>query len=282
MVSSKRIRFTLLKTGHCFHPEIVTRSGGSWRHVEFPALCALLEHPTRGAMLYDTGYASHFHAATQAFPYRLYRWITPVHLGASLHAQLAQRGLSPDDITTVLISHFHGDHVAGLLDFPRAPFIAMQADYEAVRHLSGWRAVQQGFLPALLPDDFAVRVSFAETTRRIRLPAALAPFTEGYDLFGDESLIAIVLPGHVHTQMGLLFRDQHDALRFLVADAAWSRRAIEELRYPSPVTRLLFSDTNRYRATLANLHQLRRANRDITLVPAHCTATWQELGQTNA
>jgi glyoxylase-like metal-dependent hydrolase (beta-lactamase superfamily II) len=276
-----RIKFTLLKSGHCFHPEIVTRSGGSWRSVEFPALCALLEHPTRGAMLYDTGYARHFHEATHPFPYRLYRWVTPVHLNVSLTAQLAQRGLQPEDITTLLISHFHGDHVAGLRDFPRAHFIAMQADYEAVRHLSGWRALQQGFLPALLPHDFAARVSFAETTRRIALPQALQPFTEGYDLFGDASLIAVALPGHVHTQMGLLFRDQHDAWRLLVADAAWSRRAIEELRYPSFVTRLLFADTPRYRATLANLHQLCRANRDLTLVPSHCTATWQELGQTN-
>jgi glyoxylase-like metal-dependent hydrolase (beta-lactamase superfamily II) len=282
MTKPKRIKFTLLKSGHCFHPEVVTLSGGSWHSIEFPALCALLEHPERGAMLYDTGYASHFYEATRRFPYRLYRWVTPVHLGVSLHAQLAQRGLRPEDIATVLISHFHGDHVAGLLDFPQAQFIAMQSDYESVQALQGWRALQRGFLPALMPQDFAARLSFAEAARRISLPKEMAPFAEGYDLFGDASLIGVPLPGHVQTQMGLLFRDQHDALRFLVADAAWSKAAIEDLRYPSPVTRLLFADTDRYRATLGQLHELGRNNREITLVPSHCTATWQGLMKTNA
>lgn len=281
MAKPKRVWFTLLKAGHCYHPEIVTRQGGSWRSVEFPALCALLEHPERGTLLYDTGYASHFYEATQRFPYRLYRWVTPIHLATTLTAQLAARGYQPNDITTVLLSHFHGDHIAGLRDFPQARFIAMQSDYAAVRELTGWRALQQGFLPALLPADFAARVSFAESARRVGLAREFAPFTEAYDLFGDESLLAVPLPGHVQTQMGLLLRDQHDAWRFLVADAAWSQLAIEELRYPSPLTRLLFADTARYRATLAQLQQLRQRNRDITLVPAHCTTTWQELSKTN-
>ncbi|NOT61027.1 MAG: MBL fold metallo-hydrolase [Acidobacteria bacterium] len=282
MLKFKRVRFSLLKAGHCHHPEFVTLRGGSWRNIQFPALCALLEHPERGALLYDTGYAEHFYAATQGFPYRLYRWVTPIHLGTSLIEQLAQRGLSSADITTVLISHFHGDHVAGLHDFPHAQFVAMQSDYDAVQQLTGWSALKNGFLPALLPRDFAARVSFVETTRRVNLPREFAPFAEGYDLFGDESLMAFPLPGHVAAQMGLLFRDQHDALRLLIADAAWSQRAITELRFPAPVTRLLFSDTARYRQTLRQLHELQTHHRELTLIPSHCTQTWQSLQQTNA
>jgi glyoxylase-like metal-dependent hydrolase (beta-lactamase superfamily II) len=115
-----RVRVDLLLVGHCMHCERITRAGGSWRPVAFPALAALIWHPTQGPLLYDTGYADHFNTATAPFPERIYRWVTPPVLPPAqrLEAQLAARGLRLRDIRVALISHFHGDHVAGLRDLP--------------------------------------------------------------------------------------------------------------------------------------------------------------------
>src|SRR5262245_56989092 len=100
----------LLEVGHCRHPEWVTLRGGSWRTCRFPALVVLIRHPTAGVFLYDTGYAERFETATNPFPERFYRWLTPVTLPAEEHlaTQLRRRGVELSDVRRVLISHLHG------------------------------------------------------------------------------------------------------------------------------------------------------------------------------
>ena len=49
---------TLLEAGYCHHPEHVILRNRVLRPMRFPALCALIEHPTAGPILYDTGYSS--------------------------------------------------------------------------------------------------------------------------------------------------------------------------------------------------------------------------------
>jgi glyoxylase-like metal-dependent hydrolase (beta-lactamase superfamily II) len=129
-VSPPRVALHLFQVGSCRQLERVTLRGGRWRIIEFPALVALILHPAHGPILYDTGYADHFTAATRPFPERLYRWLTPVRLPAEerLGAQLGRFGLRLTDVERVLISHLHADHVAGLRDLPRAGFMALAAD----------------------------------------------------------------------------------------------------------------------------------------------------------
>jgi len=50
--------------------------GGSLCSVDFPALVGVIEHPSRGIFLFDTGYDPAFNDATKPFPERLYRWTT--------------------------------------------------------------------------------------------------------------------------------------------------------------------------------------------------------------
>jgi hypothetical protein len=137
------VTIELLKVGHCFHPEAVVIRGGSWRAQQFPAIVALLKHPSQGYMLFDTGYAKHFIQATTPFPQRLYRWVTPMHLcdKENLLHQLAQRGIAPEDIKHIFISHFHADHIAGLLDFPQARYICSKVALQSVMQRSGIRGL---------------------------------------------------------------------------------------------------------------------------------------------
>lgn len=271
----------LLRVGACRHLECLAVSGGQWAPVEFPALCGLIHHPARGWMLYDTGYAGHFFTATDAWPERLYRQALPIALpdGEILKTQLAGFGLTPDDISTVIVSHYHGDHIAGLRDFPRARFIALSDDTKNFVSLIGkrWRATLGGHLPGLLPDDYLDRVIAADDAPLRALPGWMAPFTTGFDLFGDGSMLGVPLPGHSHGQLGLFIPDMQGRPVFLIADSCWSLPALRDRKMPSRLALFVSADRRRFAETFNGLFHLSRQEPAITLLPSHCNTAWQEF-----
>jgi glyoxylase-like metal-dependent hydrolase (beta-lactamase superfamily II) len=237
----------LLDTGYCLAHESTMIQGGRREQVACHALVALLHHPNHGWMLWDTGYAPHMLTETARLPYRFYRWATPLRLDPALAvaAQLDRFGLQPSSINTIIISHFHADHIAGLRDFPAA--------------------LRCGYLPTLLPTDFAERATL--------LPAFTDPVVPflgaSHDLFGDGSLRLVNLPGHARGQIGLLAHTtQGDD--FFVADGAWLRRAIRDVRPPARATRLIVDDWAAVQRTLANLHAFAQAYPTWRLIPTHC------------
>ena len=267
------IRWQLFEAGHCLHPEASSRRGASWRMCEFPALVALLQHPARGWMLFDTGYGAAFAAATRGFPERFYRWVTPVRWNESrsVVAQIHACGIAARDIAHVLVSHFHGDHVGGLADFPHAEVWCAQRAWEDLHSRSRLSALTHGLLPALAPLELERRLHFFEQTPLTRLPAQLAPFQAAHDVFGDDSIYAVGLPGHAAGHFGICFRSGGTWI-FLVADAAWSTRAIEDNAPPPRWASSLLGETDAYRRTLASLHTLAARRSGVLLVPAHCRA----------
>lgn len=77
-----------------------------------------------------------------------------------LRARLEASGYAPDDVSIVVVTHFHGDHIGGLMEegepvFPNARYVTGQAEYDfwtAEERLSGptknaARAVQANVAP---------------------------------------------------------------------------------------------------------------------------------------
>jgi glyoxylase-like metal-dependent hydrolase (beta-lactamase superfamily II) len=274
-IVNARVNIQLLAVGHCRHCERVTMVGGALRAITFPSICALIVHPRAGSILYDTGYADHFRNATATWPERAYRWVTPVSLPAQdrLGTQLARRGVALKDIRWCVVSHFHADHIAGLRDLPAARFIASRRDVADLRSRSRLSALMKGLLPTLLPPDFDLRLQFAEALPRRALPDGWEALGDGYDLFGDASVLAVQLPGHAPGHLGLLLRDSQDRQVLLCADAAWSRRAWQEQRLPSRLARPLLHDWQAYRRTLHTLQQLAARHSELVILPSHCQAS---------
>ena len=262
----------LLFAGSCRHPQCMTISGGSLRPTDYAALPVLIDHPRAGPMLFDTGYDPAFFTATQPFPERFYRWLTPATLapGQDVASQCRALGLRPADIRHVILSHLHADHMAGLHAFPNAQVHCAAVGYHAATASSRWGGVRQGILRALFPDDLTQRLSVFEEGRSIALPGALAPFTQGVDLLGDGSVIAIELPGHSAGHWGLLLADAAHGWHFLIGDAAWSLEAVRENRPAPAITTAFLGQTQRVRATLAMLHQLHLASPNLRITPYHC------------
>ena len=277
---SSSLKLYMLRVGACRHLECMAVRNGRWRLRHFPALCGLIRHPSEGWILFDTGYAEHFFTKTEVWPERMYRSFLPVSLPSSeeLTTQLAHLGLKPNDITRIIISHYHGDHIAGLRDFPNARFLALNAGTEHFLALAGkrWRATLQGYLPELLPANFSSRLRSIDSSPIIALPQWLQPFASGLDLLGDGSLLGVTLPGHSVGQLGLFLPDVEGQPVFLIADSAWSLPALRKGILPSPLTRLITADHHAYVQTFMQLHRLATRETAIALLPSHCNISWEK------
>ena len=257
----------ILDTGYCLANEAIVIRGGRPRHIACHSIVALLEHPVHGWLLWDAGYAPYMLAATRRFPYRMYRWATPLHLQPELAVteQLSRFGLSPTDIRLIILSHFHADHIAGLRDFPNARFVATAEAYSTVTRLRGLAALRRGFIPELLPPDFSQRCILLPTFTG----APIAPLGASHDLFADGSIRLVQLPGHARGQIGMFV---HTVLGecFFVADSVWLTRSIIDNCPPARLADFIADDPAAVRATIARLHQFVRQFPHLRIIPSHC------------
>lgn len=128
------------------------------------------------------------------------------HMGA-LHESMAEAGISLTDIDIVFITHFHGDHVQGLVDadgnpyFPNAHYMCTHAEWDA------W-----------LSDEARQRLG-AERVQS--LTELLMPLKDQFTLvdFGTEiatGITVIDITGHTNGQAGLHIHSQGESLYFMV------------------------------------------------------------------
>lgn len=269
------VELSMLAAGYCTHLESMVMAGGALRQVKFPSLVGVIRHPRHGVILFDTGYSRRFFDETRAWPALIYRHTTPVHFhdADGVAAQLQARGISPDEVRLVLLSHFHADHVGGARDFPQARFVCYADAWQRVRGLSGFAALKQAFLPGLLPPDFDARVLAVEDLKEVELPTRLRPFTVGADLLGDGSVVVVPLPGHAVGHYGVII-DTEPAPTFLVADSCWLSKAFRENLLPHPIANIIFDDPTAYRASLQRIHDLYRHDPLVRILPSHCREVW--------
>ena len=277
------VKIRIIEAGHTKHLEAVALKGGAFKTLRFPASVAVIEHPQKGVVLFDTGYSARFHEQTRHFPNRFYSLITPVTIRPedTAAAQMKNFGITPNDVRGVVLSQFQADHVGGAADFEKAKYIYRKSSYDAVKDLSNFGAVKAGFLRGLLPSDFEARsqalVDEQFTTPFREHSAEAVAFKGGYDLFGDSSVIAVDLPGHATGQIGLYVQASDGQRYLLAADACWDERSFQEMRPPSSITKMIFSDWKQYIGTLSTLHDLSIADPDLKIIPCHCEKTLEGL-----
>ena len=257
----------MLDTGYCLAWENHVLQGGAHQRIHCHALVALLRHPEHGWTLWDAGYAPRLLEVTQHLPFSLYRRATPLYLRPELAviAQLHMFGLEASDIRRVIISHFHADHIAGLRDFPQSELITTEAAYADILPRRGLHALRRGYIPTLLPSDFAERATLLPTFKGVALPGLGAT----YDLFGDGSVRLVSLPGHAHGQIGLFAHTDNGDMLF-AADGCWLMRSITERRPPSRLTHFFIDDARAMRTTIDHLHTFAQAYPTVRIVPSHC------------
>jgi glyoxylase-like metal-dependent hydrolase (beta-lactamase superfamily II) len=261
---------TLLKAGYCTQLERIAKNNGRMKNICFPASFLLIKHPTKGIILFDTGYSKHVMDAMKVFPFQIYAKTTPIYLkdGESAKEQVESRGISAEEVNYIILSHFHVDHMGGLLDFPNATFICSKEEYHEVKDKKGFSALQSAFIPALLPKDFAERSLFIEDKLVTETPVIGDIFPESYDLFGDGSILAISLPGHTSHQFGILVNYKEQP-HFFVSDACWLSETYQKLVFPSKVAKLIMKKHRDYYENIRKLHTIHTLHPNVKIVPCH-------------
>ncbi|HDR8327668.1 TPA: MBL fold metallo-hydrolase [Bacillus cereus] len=274
------VKLDILDTGCCYNFEKITCKNKQWKMVAIPALVGVLHHPVHGVILFDTGYGKHFFTASQKFPYRFYRWATPVKHkpNQSVAFQLEQKGIFPSEVNHIILSHFHGDHTGGLKDFPNATIYCSRIAYDSIKNKKGVSAVKEGYLPHTLPTDIEDRIVFLEDGNLVELPEQINPFDYGYDIFGDGSVVAVDIPGHAAGQIGV-FINEETQLTFLCADSSWSNEAIESKMPPHPIAHFIMNDKRDFYRSFEKVCSLHEKNPSIRIIPTHCHRIWREMNE---
>ena len=271
----KKVKLYLNYAGHCFAKENDAMQGGKKQKIAFQALWGLIQHPEKGWILYDTGYTQRFFDATRRFPNKIYAMMTKVVINPEneIKAQLERHSISPLDIKHIIITHFHADHVAGMLDFPEATFYTSQAAIDQVLKIPRAIAFSKGILKDLIPNNLEPRTLIIE---KVCPPIQDDLLGTKYDLFGDESLMAVSLPGHAAGQIGILLETEKKPY-FLIADACWLKKSYKDMILPNPIVKLFFHSWSDFKNSLKIVHDYHKANPETLIVPTHCSETTDPL-----
>lgn len=157
-------------------------------------------------------------------------------------------GYRASDVSTVVLSHLHGDHIGGLREVTQAELLVSRSEWNTLfrpwpelagvlrQHiqLAGlrWRQIE----PAPIHD------------------ADLAPFDTGHDLFGDGSLVLVPTPGHTTGSISLIVRRPGRPTLALVGDLTYDAQLLKRGQVPGVGNRRLL------RRSTAMLNRL-QANR---------------------
>ena len=220
----------------------------------------------------DTAYSEEFFKATRWLPERIYRWLTPVCLEATRdpRATLQARGINPDSIRQIVVTHFHADHIAGLKCFPNATFLYRKAAYDTLKSTPVRQQVRHGFLKDLVPYDFEQR---GKVICEEQFVAGTGDWQEFrvFDLWGDGTLVLIDLPGHADGHFGCVLKVGEQTL-FYIVDACWHVQVMME-QSPLPwVSRRFQHDPPAYFETQAKLRRLAERT-GMELIACHCPRT---------
>jgi N-acyl homoserine lactone hydrolase len=184
----------------------------------------------------------------------------------TFRAGLARLGHRPDDVHTAVVSHLHQDHIGGLPELAGARSIAVSRQE--------WDTLQQP-----LPEARGLLRSHIELPglrwNHIEFEPladpALAPFTDGHDIFGDGSLVLLPTPGHTPGSLSLLVRRPDHAPLLLVGDLTYDVDLLSAGHLPGVGAKRAL------RRTSDRVNALRRTHPGMVVLPAHDPGAAQRL-----
>ncbi|WP_029039822.1 MBL fold metallo-hydrolase [Cucumibacter marinus] len=200
----------------------LTDSGAPWSKTVMPVRFAVLEHPSLGPILVDTGDAPHM-IAEKSPALRFYYDVLKPDLGDghTPKSALSDLGHTPADLHSVVLTHYHADHIAGLPEIMDADLIGDRHALARLKAMSRLRRLRHAVFHQHL-EPLAKGVRGFDETPAVRSETALG---DGFDILGDQSLLAIPLPGHGLGHHGLMWREADRPVLY-AADTSWTMAAL--------------------------------------------------------
>lgn len=167
----------------------------------------LLVHP-QGVLLWDTGLAD----SLINYPDGIQEQFARFELRKTLQKQLSELGYQPEDIDYLAMSHMHTDHTGNANLFTEAQVLMQPEEYEAA------------FGPN--PEQY-----FFDPSTYDQLKNNVKVIDDGYDVFGDGSVIVRRAAGHTPGHQVLLVQ-LADTGPVLLAGDTYHTRQSKQLELP--------------------------------------------------
>jgi N-acyl homoserine lactone hydrolase len=172
--------------------------------------CYLIKH-AKGWMLWETGYSESIVGNANGYPTPVLHWYW--RAPKSLTQQLAELGLTPNDIAYVGFSHAHPDHIGNGSLFTRATLFIQESEYDFYLGPKG--------NPPAAPANYT-KLRENPTTK----------LHGDQDVFGDGSVVILSSPGHTPGHQSLLVKLPKTGPVLLTGDAAHFRDNWDTPRAP--------------------------------------------------
>jgi len=263
-----------LIAGHVdFPPEMMVSPGGRFLTLKLlralfgsrapnviPVPAFLIRHPSAGAILVDTGL--HPSIATDGkenFGGLGNRIGKPsLEAGEDAPAQLRKRGLDPNEVPVVVMTHLHSDHASAISEFPQSTFVFSEAEWEAAA--VGSQPALNGYRRQHYDYAFDYRtVDFDRATID-----SYASFGRTFDLFGDGSIRLAFTPGHSAGHMSVVCRLRESDF-VIGGDAMYVRAQLDGEAAPPPRP----NDSHNWRRSLQELRLFRGQYPAAVITPGH-------------
>lgn len=235
-----------------------------WSWVPIP--CFLVEHPTAGPLLIDTGMSRIARDDVRRALGRRANVAYTVRMeeGAAVTERLLALGLDPLSIPTVVMTHMHYDHTGEVVAFPRSTFLCDQREWNA--------AIDGGFLQGYRRQLFDHGYDWRTIDFGSPQIDSFASFGRAADLFGDGSVRLLSTPGHTKGHMSVLLRLRSGRELLIAADAAYTRRSIDEELIP-----LFYDDAHRYMRSLREIRRYLELTPSALVVCGHDPEGWEQV-----
>jgi glyoxylase-like metal-dependent hydrolase (beta-lactamase superfamily II) len=235
--------------------------------VEIPIPAFLVEHPTAGPILIDTGY----HPSCAVDPKQNLGRIgalafngIKMEASQAVPAQMRALGIAPNSVTLVVMTHLHIDHASAMSEFPAATFVFAKQEWEAAIEPRG---DLRGYHRRQFDHAFDYRTLDFESADA----DSFASFGRSFDLLGDGSVRVVFTPGHSRGHMSVILR--LGAGELLVAgDAIFTRETLRTGHLPAQL-----DDEHRFKRSLKEIQLYSELTPDAPIVPGHDLAAFREL-----
>lgn len=241
---------------------------GGGESVEVPYVAFLVEHPTAGRILIDTG----FHPSVAVDPNQNLGRLNARAFGPRMEAsdavpaQLRGRGIEPSQIGLVVMTHLHADHASAISEFPGATFLISQQEWDVATTVA--RPTTHGYVRRQFDHAFDYRtIDFGDDER----VDSFATFGRGVDVFGDGSVRLVFTPGHTLGHMSVILRLKGREI-VVAGDAVYTRRALETGDKPYRM-----EDEHLYERSVREMQIYARQTPDALIIPGHDMEAWREL-----